>query len=290
MPPEASTSPALELRIWGVRGSHPTPVAANLGYGGNTSCIQILAPGSDPNHIFLFDAGTGIHALGRALVAEPQVPTHIHIFLTHFHWDHLQGLPGFAPLYSHCNTITFYSSHSPHGLRRVLQGQMTAPYFPVEFESLASTRHFHQIHEHGLSFGAPGDPNALAITPIPLHHPGGATGYRITRGGQTIIYATDHEHGNPDADAHLLAAATNANILLYDAQYTPELYPHRIGWGHSTWLEATRLATQANVNRLVLFHHDPHHDDDDLNQIVCQSQDHFPNTQAATEGTTLVLP
>jgi phosphoribosyl 1,2-cyclic phosphodiesterase len=288
MPPEASSSPALELRIWGARGSYPTPVAANLGHGGNTSCIQVLAPGH--NDIFLFDAGTGIHSLGRTLLADPDAPTHIHIFLTHFHWDHIQGLPGFAPLFSHRNTITFYSSHSPHELRRILHGQMAAPYFPVEFEALASTRHFHQIHEHGLIFGTPDDPNSLTIHPIPLHHPGGATGYRISRRGHTIVYATDHEHGNPAADAHLLHASANADILLYDAQYTPEIYPHRIGWGHSTWLEATRLATHANVNQLLLFHHDPHHDDATLASIVTQSQQHFPNTHAATEGSHLPLP
>jgi phosphoribosyl 1,2-cyclic phosphodiesterase len=285
MPTPPSTG-ALQVRFWGTRGSIPTPIAANLGHGGNTSCIQIIAPGS--NHTFIFDAGSGIHSLGRALHADPQASTHFHIFLTHFHWDHIQGLPGFAPLFSSHNTITFYSSHGPHELRRILHAQMAAPYFPVEFEALASTRHFVQIPTHGLSFGNTGDPDAITITPIALHHPGGATGYRITRNNQTIIYATDHEHGNPAADQRLLQASANANILIYDAQYTPEIYPHRIGWGHSTWLEATHLANRANIQQLVLFHHDPHHDDPTLESITIQARHHFPNTIAATEGSFLI--
>jgi phosphoribosyl 1,2-cyclic phosphodiesterase len=276
--PESSPrNPALQVRFWGVRGSIPTPLAANLGHGGNTSCVQILDP-SDPAITFIFDAGTGIHTLGPSLVHD--AVHNIHLFLTHFHWDHIQGLPGFVPLFVPHNTLTFYSSHGRHELRRVLQAQMAAPYFPVEFDHLTSTRHFEHLERTTTI-------NGLTIEPFALHHPGGATGFRISRGNSTIVYATDHEHGNPAADARLLAAATNADILIYDAQYTPEVYPHRIGWGHSTWLEATKLANAANVQQLVLFHHDPHHSDAALEAIVAQARQHFPNTTAATEGTTL---
>ena len=148
-------------------------------------------------------------------------------------------------------------------------------------DHLASTQHFEHL-EHN-----PARIHDLTVEPFALHHPGGATGYRISRNNATIVYATDHEHGNPAADARLLHAATNADILIYDAQYTPELYPHRIGWGHSTWLEATRLANRANVKQLVLFHHDPHHDDATLHNILAQARQHFPNTTVAQEGTTL---
>lgn len=280
MPSTTSTdsSPALQLRLWGTRGSIPTPTAANLGHGGNTSSIQVLIPGH-PEATFIFDAGTGIHALGHSLAHE--TGRHLHIFLTHFHWDHIQGLPGFAPLFSPQNTITFYSSHPPEDLRRILAAQMAAPYFPIDFESLPSTRRFVQLPPQ------PTQIHGLAIEPFALHHPGGATGYRISRDGATIVYATDHEHGNPAADARLLHAATNADILLYDAQYAPELYPHRIGWGHSTWLEAVRLANRAHIKQLVLFHHDPTHDDATLHRILTQAREHFPNTTTATEGITL---
>ena len=152
---------------------------------------------------------------------------------------------------------------------------------PYLFRRRRAGVHFEHLEHH------PAQVHDLTIEPFALHHPGGATGYRISRNNATIVYATDHEHGNPEADARLLHAATNADILLYDAQYTPETYPQRIGWGHSTWLEAARLAARANVKQLVLFHHDPTHDDATLYRIADQARQHFPNTTAATEGTIL---
>jgi phosphoribosyl 1,2-cyclic phosphodiesterase len=274
----ATHTPAIRLRIWGVRGSYPTPVAANLGHGGNTACLQIEVPNGDT---ILFDSGTGIHQLGRKLAAQSRVPRPIHIFFTHFHWDHIQGLLGFPPLFSPRNTLTFYSSQSSYHLRRVLHGQMVTPYFPIEFDFLNSTRTFVQVAPEGINLAG------LSVAPFALNHPGGATGYRISRNGSVIVYATDHEHGNADVDANLLKAARNADVLIYDAQYTPEAYTTHIGWGHSTWLEATKLARRANVKQLVLFHHDPNHDDATMTHIVAQAREHFPNTIAATEDTTL---
>ena len=274
----APTNPALQLRLWGTRGSIPTPIADNLLHGGNTSCIQVIDP-AHPETLLIFDAGTGIHALGNSL---PQpAGNNIHLFFTHFHWDHIQGLPGFAPLYSP-NTLNFHSTHSPVELQQVLQRQMSAPCFPIEWDAVLSTRTFAQIL-------APTQINGITIEPFALHHPGGATGYRISRNGATIVYATDHEHGNPEADARLLAAATNADILISDAQYTPDSYPSHIGWGHSTWLEATRLATRANVKQLILFHHDPTHNDTTLQTIAQQARQHFPNTTPATESTAFTI-
>jgi phosphoribosyl 1,2-cyclic phosphodiesterase len=269
----------MQVRIWGARGSVPTPSPANLRFGGNTSCLQIVVPNGET---LIFDSGTGIHALGRELAA--QSPRPIHIFLTHFHWDHIQGLPGFAALFAAGSELTFYSSRPATELRSILAAQMTAPYFPVEFDALASKLTYTQIQPQGLTLGD------LTITPFALHHPGGATGYRITRLGHTVAYATDHEHGNPAADANLLAAAIGADLLLYDAQYTPEIYPEKIGWGHSTWLEATRTAQKAGVKQLALFHHDPLRDDLALDNIVTQARQHFPDTTAATEGSTIDIP
>jgi len=208
-------SPTLQVRLWGTRGTIPTPIAANLGHGGNTSCIQILVPGQPETHL-IFDAGTGIRALGHSLPHE--TGRRFHIFFTHFHWDHIQGLPSFGPLFSR-NTIDFHSSLSPDELRRVLQAQMTAPCFPIEFDSVSSSRSFHQLAADASQI------EGVTIEPFALHHPGGATGYRISRSGATIVYATDHEHGNAEADGRLLHAATNADISSTTPSTPPRATP-----------------------------------------------------------------
>ena len=187
---------------------------------------------------------------------------------THFHWDHIQGIPFFAPL----QQTTIHSSAEPEDLKRILAAQMQPPYYPIAMPpNLAYRRNNIQI----------GD---LLIRPFPLHHPNGATGYRIESPDRSIVYASDHEHGNASADATLLEHAQNADVLIYDAQYTPEEYEHRRGWGHSTWREAVKLARSANVKQLIVFHHDPSRTDQQLQAIVRDAQAEFKNTIAAKEG------
>jgi phosphoribosyl 1,2-cyclic phosphodiesterase len=230
---------------------------------------------------FIFDAGTGIRMLGLSRARSQDSEHHLHIFLTHFHWDHLQGLPFFGPLFSAENTITFRSACSAEDLRRILSVQMEDPYFPVRFDLVSATIKFEQIIGAAVRFGD------AEIASFALHHPGGACGYRIDAGGARFVHATDHEHGDAEADARLLKVARGADVLIYDAQYTPEEYKMRVGWGHSTWLEATRCAAAAQVKQLVLFHHDPGHTDDDMQHIVEQARKHFPNTSLALEGRSI---
>jgi phosphoribosyl 1,2-cyclic phosphodiesterase len=257
----------LDLTFWGVRGSIPTPVPENLGYGGNTSCLAIRLPGHPP---LIFDAGTGIRALGSALANE----TTLHLFLTHFHWDHIQGIPFFAPIYHpNCDT-TIHSSANPADLERILAAQMLPPYYPIAMPAHLAYRQ---------NDSAPIRIGDLLVRPFPLHHPNGATGYRIESPDASIVYASDHEHGDPETDAVLRTAAGGADILIYDAQYTPEEYEHRRGWGHSTWLEGVKLARDAGVKELILFHHDPYRTDSQLDAIVREAQQEFENTIAAKE-------
>jgi phosphoribosyl 1,2-cyclic phosphodiesterase len=261
----------MDLTLWGVRGSIPTPVAENLGYGGNTACFTIRY---DDQPLLIFDAGTGIRALGNTLTD----PT-THLFLTHFHWDHIQGIPYFAPIYDpNCN-ITIHSSADPADLERILTAQMQPPYFPVATQAKLS------YIQNELATRI----DDLVIRPFPLHHPNGATGYRIESPDACIVYASDHEHGNAAIDAVVLAAAHRADILIYDAQYTAEEYEHRRGWGHSTWREAVKLARASGVKRLILFHHDPLRTDRQLETIVCDAQQEFEHTIAAKEGWTAQL-
>lgn len=271
---------AVEVRIWGARGSVPTPAAENLRVGGNTPCVEVLIGEAS----FIFDAGTGIRNLGSVQAARlERHAAEQHIFLTHFHWDHVQGLPFFQPLYSAANKVHFYSGFSAEHLQRVLEGQMKEPYFPVPFERLAARKEFAQVSEEPKRFGA------AVVSAFPLTHPGGAFGYRLRVDGMSVVYATDHEHGDAVADARLRAMAEGADVLIYDAQFTPEEYRSKGGWGHSTWLEATRVARDAGVKQLVLFHHDPDHTDDMMERICEEARREFVATEVAAEGMTLVL-
>ncbi|MGI8745770.1 MAG: MBL fold metallo-hydrolase [Bryobacteraceae bacterium] len=269
----------LQLKFWGVRGSTPTPLTANLGYGGNTACLEIRLPNSE---VYIFDGGSGARDLGLKLIDEfKNQKLALNFFLTHFHWDHIQGLPFFAPLYSPQNEVTFHSFRSEEQIRLTLEGQMSTPYFPVNFEFLAARRNFARIHGEAVRFGS------LSVESFRLNHPQEAFGYRIESGGAVIVFASDLEHGDPKLDLTLRQYAEGADILVFDAQYTPDEYELRRGWGHSTWLEATRVARDSKVKQLVLFHHDPSHDDRTLDNIVGQARKFFENTNAAREGLCL---
>jgi phosphoribosyl 1,2-cyclic phosphodiesterase len=263
----------LDLTFWGVRGSVPTPAAENLGYGGNTACLTIRYADQP---LLIFDAGTGIRALGNSLADDPP----LHLFLTHFHWDHIQGIPFFAPFQHPDCTAAIYSNAEPADLERILAAQMRPPYYPIEMPANLS---YQKIDTPGTGIGD------LLIRPFPLHHPNGATGYRIESAGATIVYASDHEHGDAAADATLQDYAHKADILIYDAQYTPEEYELRRGWGHSTWREAVHLARSARVKQLILFHHDPMRTDQQLARIVRDAQAEFEPTIAAKEGWSIEL-
>ena len=265
-------APALTIRCRGVRGSIPTPARDCLRHGGNTPCVEVRA-GDD---LLILDAGTGIRQLGLDLPPG----ANIHLFLSHFHWDHLQGLPYFAPLYDPTANITVYSSAPIERLHDALAAQMSAPFFPIAFADVPARLHFIELREPLLV----GDTEVL---PIPLQHPQGATGYRIRRAGRTLVYATDHEPGDSGIDAGLLEAARGADLLLIDAYYTPEEYEQHRGWGHGTWQHAAQLARQAGVEQLGLFHHAPTRTDSELDAIVDQARRIFPNTFAAAEDHTI---
>jgi len=272
---------AVKLNFWGVRGSIPTPQVENLSYGGNTACIEVRSN----DQVLIFDGGTGIRNLGRLLVEESRAKKLTsHVFLTHFHWDHIQGIPFFEVLYQPESHVTFYSSCSLGPLEDKLEGVMSKPYFPVSFDMLKdSQRSFVEIESAPVRLGD------LQIYSFPLNHPQGAFGYRIESPHSVIVYASDLEHGNHGLDGVLREYAQGANILIYDAQYTPKEYETHKGWGHSTWLEATQVARDAKVEHLILFHHDPWHDDQSLFNIVQNARFQFENTIAASEGWFAVL-
>lgn len=249
----------------------PVSRADALRAGGSTACVEVEYDG----HRVLFDAGTGI----RSYAASGN--TH-HVFFTHFHWDHVQGLPFFAPLYVSGNTVHLYAPAAAEMLEQTLAAQMQEPYFPVAFGATAAAKMFHAVQE-------PMVIGPMTIRAVPLHHPGGSHAYVVEAGEKKIVYATDHEHGVTTIDAGLLAAAQGASLLIYDAHYTPAEYPQHKGWGHSTWAEGVRLAERADVGKLLLFHHHPDRSDAAMDAIVAEARAVFPATDVASEGLRLRL-
>jgi phosphoribosyl 1,2-cyclic phosphodiesterase len=272
----------LRLKFWGVRGSTPTPQIENLTYGGNTACFELRL---GDHEIFVFDGGTGARNLGLSLANEfAGERLCIKFFLTHFHWDHIQGIPFFVPLYGAAHDITFFSSASMISLHETLEGQMSRPYFPVNFDSVAAERSFVEVEER-----RPVAIGGLSIHPFPLNHPQGCAGYRIEAAGRSVVYASDLEHGHAVLDRVVREYSQGADVLIFDAQYTPEEYEKHRGWGHSTWLEATRVAKEAGVKQLILSHHDPSHSDSAVYHIVRHASERFENTIAAREGLEIDL-
>jgi phosphoribosyl 1,2-cyclic phosphodiesterase len=274
----------MKIKFWGVRGSTPTPEHRNDRYGGNTACVEIrLANGS----LIILDCGSGLRSLGKSLQREfGERPIYGHIFLSHFHWDHIQGIPFFLPLYPKDNIFAFHAVHrTEEEMKGVIHGQMTGPYFPVDMSVLGSTRHYFDLDFEAINI------NGALIRSAPLNHPQGCAGYRIEADGGTFVYATDTEHGSPFHDEKIRELAQDADILVYDAQYTPEEYQlGRKGWGHSTWLEGTRIAKECHVNQLILFHHDPDHDDAFVDSVVEKARGEFAGVAAAAEGMELLVP
>jgi phosphoribosyl 1,2-cyclic phosphodiesterase len=276
-PASQARDSAFTLTYWGVRGSIPTPGTAQQHYGGNTTCLSVEGTSGE---MLIFDGGTGIRPLGLELAARPELPSVIHLFLTHFHWDHIQGLPYFVPLFRSDAQIVLHSALPASELRSVLARQMAPPFFPVDFGKLPSQLEFRQTGT------APMECGNLRVQSFPLCHPQSSQGYRIEGGGRIVVFATDHEHGDPNIDANLREVSRGADVLICDAQYTPAEYESHRGWGHGTWLQAAELAAAAQVRQLVLTHHDPQRDDAALSAIEAHARQVFPNTSAAREGSS----
>jgi len=281
-------NPVTKLSFWGVRGSTPTVDPATWRYGGNTPCLELTAPDGTQ---FILDCGTGLRVLGSRWTAP--VPNgrnpETHIFVTHYHWDHIQGIPFFAPLYAENNEFHFYSFRSKHlgpdSLKQVFETQMAMPYFPVNMSAMAAKKRFMEV-SGGDSFTI----GENKVTARYLNHPQGCLGYRIETPGGVIAYATDNEPGDPQLDAELQELAAGADIFINDAQYTPEqLAVTRKGWGHSSWREGVKVARNAGAKTLVLFHHDPDSTDRIVDGLLRQAREEFDSVFAASEGMVITL-
>lgn len=273
------------VRFWGVRGSIPTPGPKTQRYGGNTPCIEMRCG----DELLIFDMGTGARALGEALCGESGSPR-VSLFLSHYHYDHLQGVPFFVPLFiPRFSLVVHGATREGRSVKEVLAGQMVPPYFPVTLAQVARASLSYRDIEPGqvLELGP-----ALVRT-LDLNHPGGNLGYRVECDGRSVVYATDVEHGS-DMDAALVEFARGADVLIIDAMYTDEEYrgakgSPKEGWGHSTWEAAVQIANAAQVEQLVLFHHEPTRDDEQMDAFVARVREHRPEVIAARELETLTL-
>ncbi len=266
------------LRIWGARGSTPTPGASTLRYGGETTCFEIRAGDA----LVLVDCGSGARNFGMGL--SNSEPLKFDLLFTHTHLDHICGLPFFRPAFDPRFEINAWAGHfQDHtSLVDIVSRIMSPPIFPVAANTLKAVN----FKTFNAGDQLPRD-DGLVIRTVRLNHPGGACGYRFDFNGKSICIITDHEHGNPEIDANLRRFVEDADIMIYDAMFTDEEYPNFEGWGHSTWEKAVALARDANVKTPVLFHHDPCRSDDDLDEIGVAAQSAYPGTLVASEGMIL---
>jgi phosphoribosyl 1,2-cyclic phosphodiesterase/ActR/RegA family two-component response regulator len=261
-------STVFRVKFWGTRGSIATPGPETIRYGGNTACVEVRC-GED---IIIFDCGTGIRELGIALAKEyAERNLEVHLFVSHTHWDHIQGFPFFQPAYRAGNRVNIYSLHSPdRSLERLFTGQMDGNYFPVTLDELMARLHFEELA---------GDVRIgdVKISNMHLNHPGLALSFRMESKGRSLVYMTDHEPYHKllgesphtkKLDDEIDSFAKGTDLLIREAQYTDEEYKVKRGWGHSTTSDAAGSAVHSDVKRLVLFHHDPMHDDQKIDSMV----------------------
>lgn len=289
----------MQLRFWGTRGSIPSPGPHTVRYGGNTPCTELRTAAG---HLVILDAGTGIRELGRALIgAADGAPIVGDVFLTHAHWDHIQGLPFFAPIFQRGNHFTIWGSASLEtSIDRVVRDQMSPVVFPVTFEQLDAVIDFNEIlpgHAHT---------NGVHVSAFEVRHPGGALGYRFSdpaTPARSLVYVSDNEVGDPSKYPQSPATwrddfvtwMRGASVLVHDATYTPEEYDQHRGWGHSTDLETVELAIDAGVETLVLFHHRPERRDDEIDArlaaatALAAARGAPLTVLAAAEGMTLTI-
>jgi phosphoribosyl 1,2-cyclic phosphodiesterase len=271
----------MRVRFWGTRGSVPTPGQSTVRYGGNTACVEVR---TNAGAFIIFDSGTGIRELGLNL-ARQGGPVAAHLMLGHTHWDHISGFPFFTPLFVPGNHVTIYGARDlDRSLRDVLAGQMHYTYFPVPLGDLRAEIAFSELEEGEITIE-----DAVVRTHY-LNHTAVCMGYRVEADGVAVAYITDHEpygfsggqdgtaggglRGGPihGGDRRLIEFVRGVDLLIQDAQYTPEEYPTRRGWGHSSTDYVTDIAMEAGARRVALFHHEPTHTDDAIDRMVENSR------------------
>ncbi|GAB0056486.1 Ribonuclease BN [Candidatus Magnetaquicoccaceae bacterium FCR-1] len=276
----------MKIKFWGVRGSIATPGPTTLRHGGNTTCIEIR---TDSNALIILDAGTGIHPLALSLF--PELPITAHLFITHTHWDHIQGLPFFIPNFIPGNTLKIFGAFDPidqRDIREVLTGQLQYCYFPVREAELKARIEYHTLRERETVQVAD-----ATVTNLLMNHPVLNYGYRIDCNGKSVVFTGDHEHlyniyapEDPEYAEYaghieqrneaIVAFMRGVDVLIADTSYIVSDYPAKKGWGHGTFDGNIALARQAGVKRLCFTHHEPTRSDDAVERVCQESLARHP--------------
>src|ERR1043166_6087882 len=293
----------MRLKFWGTRGSISTPGKGTVRYGGNTPCIEVRL-GND--ELIILDAGTGIRNLGEQLIENGE-SIKATLLISHPHWDHIQGFPFFKPAFISGNELTIIGGETERvTLQKMISDQINKIYFPVQLNELKATLKFRKVEEESFEIAG------AKVQTMFVNHPSFAIGYRITNNGKSIVYISDNEPFDRrvaqslrnveksivekfsrtvgDPNQRVFDFVRNADILIHDATYTPEEYVDRVGWGHSHYLFTLKVAAEGNVKSLILFHHDPAHHDEKVDDILKKCKKEIKNREyefscfAAAEG------
>jgi len=269
----------LTVRFWGARGSFPAAGADFVRFGGNTACVEICLG----DRMFIVDAGSGLIKAGKAMMS--RLPSRIDILFSHLHHDHVSGLPFFAPaLGGRCGIRTYCGNLGGASARQALDTMFSPPLFPVMLDMFPS-----RFEHVGFDAGETLHFDAIDVATCPLAHPGSCTGYRFDHGGRSVCYISDIEHSEPWPAPHLVRFCQGADLVIYDCMYTATEYPCCKGWGHSTWNAGLALCKAAGAKRMAAFHHNPLHDDNDLEAMEAEIDAASPGSFVAREGQLLVF-
>jgi len=271
-----------------VRGSIPTPGPTTVRYGGNTSCVEVRVG----EEIILLDAGTGLRALGRSLLEEfKDQPLNLTMLLTHTHWDHIQGLPFFGPIYdSRCRLRILGCEGTRKGLVNALTGQMESTYFPVPFNKLPSNIEIEELRDFNFNIGP------VCVRAMRANHPGLCVGYRLFTPDSLLAFFPDTEPRKGGKDKEMIEFLRDVDLLILDSQYDSIEYQQHLGWGHGCVDDSVALALEAGIKHLCLFHHDPDHSDKQIDSLVKHARRLVAKRRAkmrvdaAREGMMIELP